>query len=312
MLVTKTLPDPAPWLMKESEATYIKHDLLFKRLLETFFTEFIEAFFPELYDEIDFKSMKFLSEEMVPGLHDKSDRRLDIVVEVIWKKTETIIVIHVEPQGYYQSDFNKRMFHYYSLLYRKVDKPIIPIAIFSYDEAWDKADFKLQVGHFEVLKFKYLTLHLRKMNWHEFLHKENPVSAALLSKMGYTEKERIKVKIEFFRILTQLKIDLEKQDILVDFFQTYLKLSEEEEEIFVREVKKLDNSDEILEIPVLYSERMKAIGREEGRQEGRQEGRKEEREEVAIEMLKDGLTIERVMKYSRLSRDQVEQLKNGL
>ncbi len=140
------------------------------------------------------------------------------------------------------------------------------------------------------------------------IHQKNPVSAALLSKMGYNEREKVKIKIEFYRILTELKIDLEKQDILVDFFQTYLILSEEEEESFVKEVKKLDNAEEILEMPVLYSERMKAIGREKGREEGREK----EREEVALEMLRDGLSIESIMKYTQLKKKQIEQLKQKL
>lgn len=286
--------------IKEEEAPYTQHDLLFKRLIETFFTEFMEAFFPELYEEIDFNSMKYLSEEIVPSVYDGNKRALDIVVEVKWKKADTIIVIHVEPQSYQQTDFNKRMFHYFSLLYRKVDKPILPIAIFSYDEAWDKDEFKVTVGHLEILKFKYLTLHLRKINWRQFVRKENPVSAALLSKMGYNERERIRVKIEFFRLLTKLKINLEKRDILVDFFQTYLQLSEKEEEIFVEKVSKLDNAEEILNIPISYGERIKAIGREEGR------------EEVALEMLKEGVSIELIMKVTKLSEKQVEHLKNEL
>src|SRR5690625_7031337 len=74
-----------------------------------------------------------------------NERRLDIVVEVKWKQTDTIIVIHVEPQSYQQSDFNKRMFHYFSLLHQKVDKPILPIAIFSYDEAWDEDTFTVEI-----------------------------------------------------------------------------------------------------------------------------------------------------------------------
>lgn len=286
--------------VKEEKAEYTKHDLLFKRLLETFFAEFIDAFFPEIYEEIDFKSMKHLSEEMVPRLRDGNERRLDIVVEIKWKQTDTIVVIHVEPQSYEQTDFNKRMFHYFSLLHQKVDQPILPIAIFSYDEAWDEDEFKMKVGHVDVLRFTYLTLHLRKMNWRNFIRKENPVSAALLSKMGYNERERIKVKIEFFRILTKLNIDLEKRDILVDFFQAYLKLNEKEEAILVEEVKKLEDADEILEIPNVYVERGKEIGREEGR------------EVVALEMLKEGFSIEKVIKLTRLNKDRIEQLKEEL
>lgn len=64
------------------------------------------------------------------------------------------------------------MFHYFSLLFRKLDKPIIPIAIFSYDDAWDENEFQMKVGHLEILRFKYLTLLLRKMNWYHFIQKE--------------------------------------------------------------------------------------------------------------------------------------------
>src|SRR5690625_2317886 len=274
MILLKTPQDPIQtFIAQEGKPPYTHHDLLFKRLIETFFVEFMEAFFPELYDGIDFQSIKYLSEEMIPSLHDGNESRLDIVVEVKWKKTDTIIVIHVEPQSYQQSDFNERMFHYYSLLYRKVNKPIIPIAVFSYDEAWDQDEFTVKIGHLKVLEFKYLTIHLRKMNWRHFIKKENPVSAALLSKMGYNERERVKVKLEFFQILTKLKIDLEKRDILIDFFQTYLQLSKEEEEIFVEEVSRLENAEVIAKIPFTYSERMKEIGREEGLEVGREEGR---------------------------------------
>lgn len=303
-----TIQLPKLLTVREEKPSYIQHDLLFKRLIETFFSEFIEAFFPELYHEIDFSSMKHLSEEMVPSIYDGNKKALDIVVEVKWKKTDTIIVVHVEPQSYQQADFNKRMFHYFSLLYRKVDKPVLPIAVFSYDEAWEKDKFKLTIGHLNVLTFNYLALHLGKMNWRQFVQKENPVSAALLSKMGYNKRERIKVKIEFFRILTKLKIDLEKRDILIDFFQTYLQLSEREEEILMEEVNKLEDAERILEITNPYVERGKRIGRAEGHAEGRAELQKE----VAVEMLKEGSSIEFVAKITKLDQAEIKRLKKEL
>src|SRR5690625_3794194 len=214
-------------ITKENSSTYTHHDLLFKQLIQTFFEEFMEAFFPDLHRDIDFKSIKFLSEELFTDVYDGDKRVLDIVVEVKWKKTNTIIIVHVEPQSYQQKDFHQRMFHYFSLLYHKLRKPIIPIAVFSYDEPWDVDEFQMTIGDLDILKFKYLTLHLRNINWRHFIHKANPVSAALLSKMGYTRRDRVKVKIEFFRILTSLKIDLEKRDILVGFFEKYLQLSKE-------------------------------------------------------------------------------------
>lgn len=34
-------------------------------------------------------------------------------------------------------------------------------------------------------------------NWRDILNKDNPVAAALLSKMGYQEQEKVKVKLDF-------------------------------------------------------------------------------------------------------------------
>ena len=56
-------------------------------------------------------------------------------------------------------------------------------------------------------------------------------------------------------------------------------------------------------------------GREEGREEGEIKGRKEGeikgKSEIAIEMLKDGLPIEMVAKYSKMPVEWVENLKNN-
>ena len=94
---------------------------------------------------------------------------------------------------------------------------------------------------------------------------------------------------------------LEKRDILVDFFQTYLRLNEREEAILVEEVRKLEDAEEILKIPNVYVERGKKIGREAERQSGL--------EEVALEMLKKGLSGEFIMEVTKLNKEQIEQLK---
>lgn len=47
-------------ILKEQPSHYTKHDQLFKRLLESFFEEFIEAFFPEIHKQIDFDTISFL------------------------------------------------------------------------------------------------------------------------------------------------------------------------------------------------------------------------------------------------------------
>jgi len=36
----------------------------------------------------------------------------------------------------------------------------------------------------DVLQFQYLAVELKKKNWRDYIRQENPVAAALLSKMG--------------------------------------------------------------------------------------------------------------------------------
>src|SRR5699024_2408716 len=99
-----------------------------------------------------------------------------------------------------------------------------------------------------ILRFNYRTLHLKKLSWRKFTKQGNPVAAALLSKMGYSKNERAQVKVEFLRMLTTLQINKEEQTLLMHFFETYLKLTEKEEEEVMEEIKKFKEADKIYEI----------------------------------------------------------------
>lgn len=136
--------------IQEDKNEYMKHDQLFKELIHSFFEEFLEVFFPEIYDHIDFESIKPLSEEVFTDMLDGESRRADIVVETTLKGEDVVIIIHVEPQSYHQPNFHERMYHYFSLLYNKYRRPIIPIAVFSYDEKRTEQNISLSNSHFSV------------------------------------------------------------------------------------------------------------------------------------------------------------------
>src|SRR5699024_4046184 len=92
----------------EKKRVYIDHDRLFKELIQTFFQEFIEAFFPEQYRYIDFCSVTFLEQEVFTDIVEGERRRIDILAEVRLKGEENLILIHIEPQSSYQKEFNAR------------------------------------------------------------------------------------------------------------------------------------------------------------------------------------------------------------
>ncbi len=140
----------------------IDHDRLFKELLSTYFEEFMIAFFPEAYEEIDFNHVRFLSEELYTDVTAGEKYRIDLLAETRLKGEEALIIVHMEPQSYVQKKFNERMFIYFSRLYEKYRCKILPIAIFSNDMIRDEtATFQLTFPFANILDFKFLKLELK-------------------------------------------------------------------------------------------------------------------------------------------------------
>jgi len=151
----------------------------------------------------------------------------------------------------------------------------------------------MKTPFFHVLDFHYMTLHLCKKNWKDYIRSDNPAAAALLSKMGYQEKERIRVKKEFLRMIVRMKLDPARQRLIYGFFETYLKLTEEEEEKLMKEVQKLPEADKVMELPISYEEK------------GIEKGVKK----VALEMLKKGSAINYIAEVTHLDKDEIKKLQ---
>lgn len=108
-------------------------------------------------------------------------------------------------------------------------------------------------------------MELRKLNWREFIKSDNPVAAALLSKMGYRKEEKVQVRLEFLRMLTRLKLDPAKTELIGGFFHSYLKLNQQEQEQFEVEISRLSKKEVeiIMEITTPWHEKGKIEGKVE-------------------------------------------------
>jgi len=80
--------------------------------------------------------------------------------------------------------------------------------------------FTQSFAFLDVLSFRFYKLELKKLSWREYIHSDNPVAAALLSKMGFTEEEKVRVKLEFLRMLTRLELDSARMELIAGFFET--------------------------------------------------------------------------------------------
>jgi hypothetical protein len=151
-----------------------------------------------------------------------------------------------------------------------------------------------------VLTFHYNTLHLRKKDWRNYIRSDNPAAAALLSKMGYTEAEKVEVKVAFLKMMARMELDPARQRLIYGFFETYFKLNEEQEEAVMKEIKQLDEADRIMELPISYEERGKELGEERGVKK------------VALEMLKKEMPIKLIAELTHLGNEEIERLRETL
>ncbi|WP_342746748.1 hypothetical protein [Virgibacillus phasianinus] len=155
----------------------------------------------------------------------------------------------------------------------------------------------IEFPFFHVLTFNFLMLELKKENWRKYISSNNPVAAALLSKMGYTDEERVQVRKEFLRIMTKVDINPAKTRLIFGFFESYLKLDEQEEERLMEEIKRVDEKDEILKLPISWEEK------------GIEKGRMDERKKIALDMLREGLPIDVIARITELDTKEIGALK---
>ena len=274
----------------------IDHDRLFKELLSTFFVEFLDLFLPQVASQIDRDSIQFLPQEVFTDVTSGEKKEIDLLVQCRFQQQDTCFLIHVENQSYTETAFAKRMFKYFARLHEKYDLPIYPVVIFSFDEPKraEPQNYSVTFSDLKVLEFQFVAIQLNRLNWRDFLTQSNPVAAALMSKMNIPTDERPQVKAECLRLLATLKLDPARMQLISGFVDTYLRLDDTEKQVFQAAISTmgLDEQEEIMEIVTSWQ----------------QEGAQKALEKVAVNLLREGMTVEAITRVTGLTLEQVQHL----
>ncbi|WP_211233489.1 hypothetical protein [Thermicanus aegyptius] len=183
------------------------------------------------------------------------------------------------------------MFIYYSRLYENHRRPILPIAVFCYDEKHDEPDaFTIELPELQVLQFRY----------------DHPITAALLSKMGYTKEERVEVKKEFLRMIIRLQPDPARLNLITGFLDTYLHLNKVEERKLREEIGQLPQEEGAAILNIMNSYEKK--GYERGIEKGIEQGKME----AARKLLQKGMDVNFIQEITELPMEKIEELKKSL
>ena len=148
----------------------VRHDQLFKTLLEKFFREFLELFFPAVAERLDFGTLAFLDKELFADLPQGPTREVDVVGRLETHEGEPeFVLVHVEVQSRPEKDFARRMFEYSALLWLRHRVPIFPVVLYLQGgEGLTDEEFQLSLFGRELFRFRYASVGLARLRAEEY------------------------------------------------------------------------------------------------------------------------------------------------
>lgn len=184
--------------MPEPKAEF---DTPWKKILDIYFQDFVSYCWPERHSEIDWqKGYKSLDKELSKIVRDApvTNRIIDKLIEVSLKNGyEAYVLVHLEIQGQYDSDFEERMFTYRYRLRDLHKKPIASLAILiDYDAKWRPGSYKEELwGSSIEMRFPIIKLIDYKSRTGELEASDNPFASVILAQLATLEKQLPEAKL---------------------------------------------------------------------------------------------------------------------
>lgn len=198
-----------------------------------------------------------------------------------------------------EEDFSERMLFYYMDIWREYRKKIFAMALF----IDDVVEWRIPISdtfHMEFIgtsiTYKY---HLRKSktyNYRDYLDNDNPITAALMTRMDFGRDSRALVKAEALKKLKKYHLNPLQEEILRNFIDRLLFLSDNEEQEFKEIIYKEDKFKEVGEMLTTWEE--KAM----------EKGELNKSINIAKKALAKGYDIEEISDLTGLSVEEIQKL----
>ncbi len=248
----------------------MKHDQLWKDVLWTFFREFLELFFPNVADHIDFDHLRLLAKELFTDIPQGLRREPDILVEASTKTGEVeLLLIHIEVQAKRERDVPFRMWEYYSLLRLRKRHPVLPIVVYLSSGTGGVVKERYSESLFGegVLTFEYTAIALPDPSEEEYFDRDNVLAPALSALMRSNEEDRVTRKLKAYERLARLRMDEAKRSLLFNVVNQYIPLAQSEKFVLVRRMKQTE-SKEVIELLTEWEEEAMKKGVSQGVSKG--------------------------------------------
>ena len=220
--------------MKKTDNVNIDYDAQWKEVISSLFPDFIKFFLPKAYKTIDFQqSIEFLEQELHLLIADKYKVGKvinDKLVKVKLKNGEDKwILIHIEVQSSFESDFNERMFTYFYRIYDRYNQKITALAIYTgQDVPKNHKQFEYSFFGTEIT-YKYNSFLVKDQKEQELINNKNPFAIVILAskyliKAKDNHDKLYQFKLELIRLAKEKNYQADKIVYLLRFIDFVLKL----------------------------------------------------------------------------------------
>jgi hypothetical protein len=237
---------------KKTKNPDTKYDSPWKDILEIYFQEFMEFFFPAAYNQIDWtKKIEFLDKELqeVTGDAEIGRRYADKLVKVHLKNgKEEWVLVHIEVQSQEEDDFALRMYVYNYRIYDKYKKTVASLAVLGdAKEGWRPSSFGYSLfGCSLNFEFPIVKLIDYQERLSELENSGNPFATIVMAHLAAlnTTKDRSERKVQKLALVRRLyEKGFDEQYIinLFRFIDWMLTLPPDIETEFKLELKQLED-----------------------------------------------------------------------
>ncbi len=178
------------------------HDQRLKVLLEEFFEQFFQCFFPVWAERFDFADLAWLDTEVFLAPPQGEQRHLDLVARLGLRPkdpplrpgvTDLVALVHIEVESRESAQaFRPRMFEYYVQLRRDSELPVLPIGLFLRvgldGVGWDA--YEKNFWEQRLLRFEYAYVRLPALDAEPYVSGEHLLGVGLSTLMRVPPERR--------------------------------------------------------------------------------------------------------------------------
>nr|WP_121273443.1 hypothetical protein [Pedobacter schmidteae] len=296
-----------------------KDDFLWKAILEDISEDFLRFFFPDADQLFDMnRKCEYLDKEFDPLFPQEETgagrvRYVDKLLKVFLKDGgEKWISVHVEVQHQRgKEDFSTRMLRYWYLMKARHNVSITALAILTGSNKSFRPGPYVEEYLGTRLTYEYNVYKILDQREDELKANPNPFALVILVALSAIKQKRVNdrelkaIKHELNHELLKKKLDSSKHKSIVNFIKYYVNFENPKMMItFDKELEKLSGRTTTMGTEEYLLQKRTA----EGIAEGEARGRHKEALEIAAELKKEGLSIDFIVRTTKLSIKEVQAL----